>query len=384
MKKEVAENWTNNLLEPAGIKINGNNPWDIKILNQDIFNRVISQGSLGLGETYMDGWWDCENLDQFFYKLLLAKIPDKIGLSLPIILGVISAKIFNLQSKDRAFQIAEKHYNLDNKLFSAMLGKTMAYSCGYWAKSKSLDSAQNAKFDLICQKLNLKKGATSAKGYGEPKQKILDIGCGWGSFAKYAAENYGVSVVGVTVSKEQAEFAQKLCKNLPVEIRFQDYRELNEKFDHVVSVGMFEHVGAKNYKTFFEIAKKCLKNDGLFLLHTIGAVATRNNVDPWTNKYIFPNGSLPSLKQISGSVEKLFVVEDVHNFGADYDKTLMAWHKNFEKSWPKFKDKYGEIFYRMWRYYLLSCAGAFRARDIELWQIVLSPNGVPGGYKSVR
>jgi len=367
------EAWINKLLESSGIKINGNNPWDIKILNQKVYNRIKAEGSLGLGESYMEGWWDCERIDEFIYKLFLAKIPETVGFSFSLLFDIISAKVLNLQSRARAFEVAKKHYDLDNELFSKMLGKTMAYSCGYWAKSKSLDSAQNAKFDLICRKLNLKNG-----------QKILDIGCGWGGFAKYVAESYHVSVVGITVSKEQAEFARKLCKNLPVEIRVQDYRELDEKFDHIVSVGMFEHVGVKNYRKYLSVAKSCLKPGGLFLLHTIGWLNTGTGSDPWLNKYIFPNGSLPSLKQITGASEGLFVVEDVHNFGADYDKTLMAWHKNFNAAWSKFKDKYDNRFFRMWNYYLLSCAGAFRAREIQLWQIILSPNGVPGGYKSVR
>ena len=367
------ENWTNKLLEPAGIKINGNSPWDPKILNKNFYTRVKAQGSLGLGESYMDGWWECENLDQFFYKLLFEKIPEKVGVTLPLVLSVLSAKLLNMQSKSRAFEVGEKHYDLDNEMFSDMLGKTMAYSCGYWKDAQNLDDAQNAKFDLICRKLNL-----------QPGQKILDIGCGWGSFAKFAAEKYKVSVVGITVSKEQVEFAKDFCKGLPVEIKVMDYRNLNEKFDHIISIGMFEHVGPKNYREYLRIAKRCLKDDGLFLLHTIGKLVTTSANDPWTNKYIFPNGSLPSFLQIAKATEKIFVVEDFHNFGAYYDKTLMAWHKNFNDNWPKFKDKYGERFFRMWNYYLLSCAGAFRAREIQLWQFVLSPNGVPGGYKSVR
>ena len=370
---ENPETFIKNLLEPSEIKINGQSPWDIKILNRDVYNRIKTQGSLGLGESYMDRWWECENLDQFFYKLFEAKIPENIGLSLPLVIGAVSAKLFNLQAKNRAFQVGKKHYDLDNKLFYAMLGKTMAYSCGYWKTAKNLDDAQIAKFDLICKKLNLKHG-----------QRILDIGCGWGSFAKYAAENYKVSVVGTTISEEQAGFAKKLSKNLSVEIRVQDYRDLKEKFDHIVSVGMFEHVGAKNYQTYFEVAEKCLNENGLFLLHTIGRRTNSGASDPWLNKYIFPNGSLPSLQQISSGVEKLFVIEDVHNFGAYYDKTLMAWHKNFIAAWPRFKEKYSEDFFRMWNYYLLSCAGAFRAREIQLWQIVLSHNGVVGGYKPVR
>ena len=376
-----SEKWLRQLLEPTGIKINGSNPWDIKVNDSRFYKKVQTQGSLGLGESYMQAWWECDKLDELFTKILVFSVSDSANLSLPIILGYLRAKLFNLQAVKRAFEVGEKHYDTGNDLFGAMLGKTMAYSCGYWKDAKSLDKAQEAKFDLICKKLNLKKG-----------QKILDIGCGWGGFAYHAAKNYGVKVVGITVSKEQIELGKKVCKGLPVEFRLQDYRLLNpsaplsagEKFDHIVSVGMFEHVGLKNYKEFFKIAKKCLKEDGLFLLHTIGSLKSGNNTDPWLNKYIFPNGMLPSIKQLSGKAEGLFVIEDLHNFGADYDKTLMQWHKNFNKAWPKLKDKYGDRFFRMWNYYLLSCAGSFRSRNIQLWQIVLSPHGVPGGYKSIR
>jgi len=368
-----SEQWINELLNQAGITINGSSPWDIRIVNAELFTRVKTQGSLGLGEAYMDDWWECKQLDEFFYRILSNKLEDKIGISLPLVWEVFKAKVFNLQSLRRAFQVGERHYDLGNDIFTEMLGKTMAYSCGYWNKADGLDSAQEAKIDLICRKLNLKKG-----------QKVLDIGCGWGSFAKYAAENYGVEVTGITVSEEQLKFAEDFCRGLPVRFRLMDYRNLNEKFDHIVSVGMIEHVGVKNYRTYMKVARRCLKEDGLFLLHTIGGLRSGNTTDPWTNKYIFPNGMIPSLKQISGSVEGLFVIEDLHNFGADYDKTLMAWYHNFDKAWPKLKKKYGKIFYRMWTYYLLSCAGAFRARSLELWQIVLSPNGVRGGYKTVR
>jgi cyclopropane-fatty-acyl-phospholipid synthase len=367
------EKWAEKIIEPTGIKINGSNPWDIKIINPKFYNRVKAEGSLGLGESYMDGWWECDKLDEFFTRIMSYDIQNKLGLSLPVIFGFIQAKLFNLQAIKRAFQIGEKHYDTGNDLFELMLGKTMAYSCGYWKDAENLDQAQEAKFDLICRKLNLEKG-----------QRILDIGCGWGSFAYYAAKNYGVKVVGVSVSKEQIKFAEKLCKGLSVEFKLQDYRELNEKFDHIVSVGMFEHVGIKNYREFLKVSKNCLKKDGLFLLHTIGSLKSGNGIEPWINKYIFPNSMLPSLKQITSSAEGLFVIEDVHNFGPDYDKTLMQWHKNFNKNWPKLKNKYDERFYRMWNYYLLSCAATFRARKSQLWQIVLSPDGVPGGYKSIR
>jgi cyclopropane-fatty-acyl-phospholipid synthase len=365
------------LLFPAGIIIDGDNPWDIKVNDERMFSRVFGEGNLGSGESYMDGWWDCGRLDEFFYKILYYRVDEKLIWNWPFIREAILSKLFNRQAGKKAFVIGEKHYDTGNDLFGPMLGKTMAYSCGYWSspagEAKNLDEAQEAKFDLICRKLGLEPGMT-----------LLDIGCGWGGFMKYAAERYGAKATGITVSKEQVGFGRELCKGLPVEIRLQDYRSLNEKFDRIASVGMIEHVGYKNYREYMRVAKRCLKKSGIFLLHTIGGEASSGFSDPWIEKYIFPNSHLPSLKQLMKAVEGIFVVEDIHNFGSDYDGTLMAWYRNFENSWPSLEKKYGERFRRMWRYYLLSCAGMFRARRANLWQIVLSKDGVPGGWKSVR
>jgi len=370
--QKIAEN----LLSSAGIKINGNNAWDMRVKDTRVFDRVLRDGSLGLGEAYMDGWWDCERLDEFFYRVLHSRLDEKVKRNWPLLWRAVAAKIFNQQSRSRAFEIGEKHYDTGNDLFVPMLGKSMAYSCGYWSgnpPASGLDRAQEAKFDLICRKLGLRTGMT-----------VLDIGCGWGTFMKYAAQKYGVKAVGITVSREQLVLAKKLCEGLPIEIRLQYYRNLDEKFDRIVSVGMIEHVGHKNYKTYMRVANRNLKDNGLFLLHTIGKEQSTTTTDPWIAKYIFPNSHLPSIKQLGGAIENLFVMEDWHSFGADYDKTLMAWHENFEHAWPKLKDNYDERFHRMWRYYLLSCAGAFRARKIQLWQIVLSKGGVINGWKTVR
>jgi cyclopropane-fatty-acyl-phospholipid synthase len=361
------------LLSVAGIKINGDHPWDIRVHNERYYQKVLSQITLGLGESYMDGWWDCDKLDEFFYRVIRAQIQNNIKKNWGLVYQLMLARLLNLQSRNRAFQIGERHYDLGNELFINMLDKRLVYSCSYWQDAQNLDVAQENKLGLICRKLGL-----------QPGMKVLDIGCGWGSFGKYAAEKYRVKVVGITVSKEQVELARTLCAGLPVEIRLQDYRDVNEKFDRVVSVGMIEHVGYKNYRTYMEVVRRCLDDDGLFLLHTIGGNKSVKSVDPWINKYIFPNGMLPSIQQLSRSVEGLFVVEDWHNFSADYDKTLMAWYGNLEKNWDNLKTKYDERFHRMWKYYLLSCAGSFRARSNQLWQIVLSPKGVSGGYKSLR
>ena len=358
----------------ANIEINGSNPWDIKVHNERFYKRAVTEVELGLGESYMDGWWDVDKLDEMIYRIVRADLQNKVKHNYKVALQLAGFWLINMQTRRRAFIIGKRHYDLGNELFRKMLDKRMNYSCAYWKNATTLDEAQENKLDLICKKLILKPG-----------MRVLDIGCGWGAFGKYAAEKYGVEVVGITVSKEQVELGKELCKGLPVEFRLQDYREVNEKFDKIVSVGMIEHVGYRNYRQYFEIAKRNLKDDGLFLLHTIGDIRSLKSTDAWTHKYIFPNGMLPSIAQLGKAIEGLFVMEDWHNFGADYDKTLMAWYENFEANWKLIKSNYDDRFYRMWKYFLLSSAGACRARSKnQLWQIVLSKNGVLGGYNSFR
>lgn len=357
------------LLNLADVRVNGNRPWDLRVYDDHLFQRILAQESLGLGEAYMDGWWDCERIDQFVSHVIQANLGKRVA-PLRLIWPAIQARLFNLQSVSRAFQIGEAHYDTGNDLFERMLDRRLTYSCAYWKEADDLDAAQEAKLDMVCRKIGLQSG-----------QRVLDIGCGWGSFAGYAAERYGAEVFGVTVSKEQGRWIEQRYRDLPVKALVQDYRSLEGQYDHVVSIGMFEHVGRKNYREFMQVVQRCLKPGGLFLLHTIGRLNTRSTSDRWTVKYIFPNAQLPSMADIARAVEKLFVMEDMHNFGADYEKTLMAWHANFERHWPEIAAKYGERFYRMWRYYLLTNAGMFRARRLQLWQLVFSAKGVAGGYE---
>jgi cyclopropane-fatty-acyl-phospholipid synthase len=371
MKEPKAKKVVQKILEPSDVQINGNRPWDILIHNPNFYERVLSGGSLALGESYMDGWWDCEAIDQFFERILEDRLHKKVKVNTIQFLWVkLKAKIINAQKRSKAYVIGEWHYDISNNLFSVMLDKGLNYSCGYWKKAKTLDDAQEAKLDLICRKMELRSG-----------MKILDIGCGWGGFAKYAAEKYGANIHGITVSNEQLKFANKFCQGLDVIIELKDYRELKEKFDRIVSIGMFEHVGFRNYRNFMKVVHQCLEADGLFLLHTIAGNTTANSTDPWLNKYIFPNSLIPSAKQIASAAEGLFVLEDWHSFGQYYDKTLMAWYNNFTKNWTKIKDKYDDRFYRMWTYYLLLSAGCFRSRRNQLWQIVFSKKGIKGGYR---
>ncbi|WP_291097856.1 MULTISPECIES: cyclopropane fatty acyl phospholipid synthase [unclassified Flavobacterium] len=361
------------LISETGITINGNKPYDIQVHNPKFYQRVLSQGSLGVGESYMEGWWDCEDLDTFFNKIFTNGIEKKLQNNWKFILLALKAKIFNLQTKSKALQSIAHHYDIGNLFYKNMLDPLMMYSCGYWEGASTLSEAQEQKLKLICEKLQLKPG-----------QKILDIGCGWGGFAYYAAKNYKVNVVGITISTEQQKLAIERCKGLDVEIRFQDYRDIDEQFDRIVSIGMLEHVGYKNYGKFMKIINKNLTDNGLCLLHFIASNKTDLNTDPWFHKYIFPSGLIPSLTQIGKAMEEKLLLEDLHNIGLHYYYTLMAWQENFKKSRDSLKKEYNETFYRMWNFYLATSAASFRSRRLNLWQIVVAKPSFQKEYKSVR
>ena len=368
-----AEATVRGLVSHLDIGFDGAAAHHIKVNDRSFFDRLLGGGALAFGETYMDGLWDCEALDELICKLLRADLEHRIS-PLKLLLPVLQAKIVNRQARRRAFDIGRHHYDIGNDLYTRMLDPRMTYSCGYWQAASDLADAQEAKLDLCCRKLGL-----------EPGMRVLDIGCGWGSFASFAAERYGVEVVGYTVSTAQVELGRERCRDLAVELRLQDYREIEGRFDRIVSIGMFEHVGPKNYRSFMTVAERCLADDGLLLLHCIGTNTRRTAVDPWTDKYIFPGGVLPVAEQIAKAASGLFVMEDWHNFGTHYDPTLMAWMANIDRHRDALRDLgYDDRFYRMWRYFLLSSAGSARARRNQLWQIVYSKKGLAGGYVSVR
>ena len=367
-KKRVTE-----LLSTAGITVNGDAPWDIKVHNENFYKRVLGGGSLALGESYMDGWWDCDRPDEFVSHLLSTDLEDRIK-SPKLKAEIILTKILNYQTQPRALANVHMHYDIGNEVFSKTLDKRMLYSCAYYKDATTLDEAQENKLELACRKLKL-----------EPGMHVLDIGSGWGGFSKYAAENYGVKITGVSLSEEQVKYCKVLCEGLDVDIKLMDYRNVDQKFDRIVSFGMYEHVGYKNHRTYMENASRCLADDGVFLLETIGNPVTRTYNDPWINKYIFPGCVVPSITQIGQAIEGIFLIDDLHTFPSDdYVRMLLAWHHNFTSNWNDLKDKYDETFYRMWTYYLLFCAGYFRVKRNVLWQIVLSKRGRQADYISER
>jgi cyclopropane-fatty-acyl-phospholipid synthase len=359
------------ILSRADVQIGGRRSWDIQVHADRFFPRVLGDAELGFAESYMDGDWGCDKLDELASRLFGAEL-DRIVLRPVDFLNAFVARVATRQTRHRVRQHVAPHYNLGNDLFEAMLDtRYMAYTCAYWrGGAHSLEEAQEAKLDLVCRKLTLEKG-----------MRVLDIGCGWGGFARFAAARYGVSVTGVTLSREQAALGAARASGLPVELRVQDYRDVTGTFDRVVSIGCLEHVGHRNHRRFFEVVRSRLAPGGYALVHSIGVCRTEYRSGRFLNKYVFPLVNLPSVAQIGRAIDGLFVLEDVQNIGIDYDRTLMEWHARFERAWPDLQDRYGSLlggrFKRMFDFYLLTSAGFVRSRRAQVWQMVLTQPGVP-------
>ena len=352
------------LLAEADIAIDGTRPWDIEVHDPRFFGRVLAGGTLALGESYMDGWWDCAALDEMCARAIAARLDQRIAHTFRDLLSLLQALLANQQTQRRARKVGRVHYDLGNEFFEAMLDPWMQYSCALFGEKDDLPAAQRRKLEMICQRLELRPGL-----------RLLDIGCGWGGIAKYAAEHYGCSVVGLTISREQQKFAERWCRGLDVQIQLRDYREIRGTFDCAVSVGMVEHVGFKNYRAYLQAVATSLGKNGRFLCQGICNPVSSNQLDPWIRRYIFPNSVLPSLSRLTKAAEGLFLVDDVLNLGPHYDPTLLAWEENFRRAWPRFAEFFDERFRRMWRFYLLSCAGAFRARSLQVCRILFTREG---------
>lgn len=360
------------ILENAGISIGGSEPWSLHVHNDRLWERILSQQQLGFAEAYIEGWWDCESLDTMLSRLLSSDLTAVLKVGPSLAFHILKSNILNFQTRGKSAKNAKFHYNIGNNLYQKMLDAEMVYSCGYWSKAQTLDQAQLDKFELIARKLHL-----------EPGMRVLDIGCGWGGFLRFASENFGVTGVGISPAENQILIANQRKGNLPLTYLQQDYRDAQGEFDRIVSIGMMEHVGPKNYKTFFEKCESLLHADGMMLHHTIASNLSKKFTDQFFDKYIFPGGVLPSLAQIAGSVEKKFIIEDVHNFGPDYDKTLLQWHSRINGSWQDLPE-YDERFKRIWNYYLCSSAAGFRVRKIQLLQVVFRTYTSRGTYITSR
>lgn len=379
------------LLESAGVRVNGPSATDVRIHDPELASKLRWRGLTGLAEAYVDAGWDCDDLYGFFLAVMRAGVIEKLPPD-PLSIGTIArSKMLNEQSMPRARRDVSIGYDRGRRLMEATLDSRMVYTCGYWTwpqgqRAGDLAAAQEAKLDLICRKLDLREGMT-----------LLDLGCGWGSLLKFAAERYGVRGHGVTLSHEQADYARESTAGLPVTIDLQDYRDLPAgQYDRIASIGMFEHVGPKNYVAFARLLRDRLKDDGTALLHFFVTdrpqPALTHREAMWVLRDIFPGVVVPSYSQVGAMLEadRSLVLEDLHNIGPDYGPTLLAWEENFRTNWhadAPLRQLYGDgadRFYRFWRYYLLICAAAFAARRYGLWQIVLRPTGVKPTYQSIR
>lgn len=363
-----AESIIRELFGLADIEIGGTRPGDIRVNDPAFYERTLRGASLGFGESYMDEQWETDALDVTIDKVMRANLKQKIQGSWKLKALTAKAVLLNLQSKTRSGPSVEAHYDIGNDLYTRMLDDRMVYTCAYWKDAKTLQEAQDAKLDLVARKVGLKPG-----------MRVLDLGCGWGGMASWAAEKYGCSVIGVSLSKDQVALGNEMWgpkgKKLDVELKLMDYRDIQGTFDRVISIGMMEHVGPKNHRQMMEVIHARLADDGVALVHTIANNRSLRHGTAWVEKYIFPNAVAPSLAQIGRAMEGLFVPEDLHNIGPDYDPTLMAWWENFDRTYSEISHRYDRKFYLMWKFYLLAAAGASRSRDGQLYQVVMTKTG---------
>jgi len=370
------------VLEQADIRVGGDRPWDLRIHHDRFFPRAM-RGTLGVGESYMDGDWDAGSLIEFFRKTMDAGLQMHPLLRINRVAKEVHARFRNLQTRRRSRAVAEEHYDLDHRMYAQFLGPWNQYTCCFFDGTDDLEEAELCKLEMICDKLEIESG-----------DRVLDIGCGWGGFAKYAASTRGCSVVGISLSDEQIEYARDYTEGLPVEIHRMDYRDLPESplgtFDKVLICGMIEHVGYRNYRQLMKVVHTVLAQDGLFLLHTIGNRHNTAVVEPWIEKYIFRNSMAPSMQQLTRAAADLFVIEDWENYGHYYVPTLQAWHDNFNRNWDRIRALDGprpfdERFRRMWNFYLMSSRAAFEVEDLHLWHLVMTRYGSGRGvYDRVK
>jgi len=354
------------------------NPITLKLLNQNLNWKLLIDPELEFPEAYMRNEIIIENASLIDFLMDLVK---NLGRNEVSSASLITKKIyqiwryltnFNLPGKSR--KDIEHHYDIGGangeKLYDIFLDtKHRLYSCAYWKdETKTLEEAQQNKIDHIVKKLDIKSG-----------QKILEVGCGWGGMAFEIAKQKNCEVTGISLSKNQIEYCKKKAKDLGLDnqVKFEliDYREAKGKYDRIYSVGMFEHVGKKFYKTYFKSINELLKEDGLFLLHTIGVVDKPSAPNKFINKYIFPGGVCPSFSQIIAPIEKTgLIVADTETLIRHYDKTLESWLERFLKKKGVVKDLFDEKFVKMWEFYLASCAAAFRYRDLVVFQLQIVKN----------
>ena len=346
-------------------------PIILKILNKKLHYKLLFRPDLYFGEAYSNGEIVIENgtLTEFLDLALMNIGRGEINLFSQLInkLSGSYRYLTNFNFIKKSKMNVSHHYDLSDDLYDLFLDKKRQYSCGYFKnQNESLEDAQNNKIQHIIKKLNI-----------ESNQKVLDIGCGWGSLSIDIAKSINCEVTGITLSQNQLDYCLKKAKELNLEdqvtFKLMDYRELDEKFDRIVSVGMFEHVGRKFYKKFFKQVEKLLSDNGVSLIHTIGSVNPPRDPHPWITKYIFPGGYTPSLSEVTTPIEKAgLVVSDIEVLKLHYSYTLRHWKENCIKNKEKIIKMYDEKFFRMWEFYLAGCEIVFKWGDQVVYQFQLT------------
>ena len=347
------------------------NPLKLILLEKNLNYKLLFFPDLYLGEAYTDGTLKIENGSiSDFLELALKNIGRKETNKFSQMINKFRGTYrfltnFNLRNKSR-LNVAH-HYDISDQLYELFLDKKKQYSCGYFKnENEDLDQAQNNKIKHIIKKLNIKSN-----------QKVLDIGSGWGWLAIEIAREAKCEVTGITLSKNQLEYSKKKIEELnltnQVQFKFKDYRDLSQKFDRIVSVGMFEHVGRKFYSAYFNKVSELLKDNGVALIHTIGSVNSPRDPHPWITKYIFPGGYTPSLSEVAGPIEKSgLIVSDIEVLRMHYSHTLRNWKDRFLSNREKVKEMFDEKFIRMWEFYLAGCEMAFKWGDQVVFQLQLT------------
>jgi cyclopropane-fatty-acyl-phospholipid synthase len=350
------------ILSTVDVRIGGSRPFDMQVHSDLFYKRVLLEGSVGLGESYMDGLWDCADLEELVFRFVESGIERRFRLLPGFVTMNALGHLVNRQPRSLG-ERTSRHYNTDNDLFASFLGKYKNYSCAFYEEGDDLDTAQLKKMDLICDELCLRPG-----------ENVLDIGGGWGEIAKHMASR-GCRITSINIADEQMRAAREHCKGASVDVVKCDYRDVAGTFDKIAIIAMMSHVGHKNHRPLFETVHRHLAPDGLVFVDTVGSAVSLQNGNPWIDKYIFPGIVFPSIQQISRAVEGLFVIEAVRNFGASYVKTLRAWNANLRRAWPRLSHRHDERTRRMFEFFFLTVAGFFRARDFQNWYVVLSPEG---------
>ena len=374
MKTTSPERLVPEIFASADVAVNGSRPWDIQVHHHLFYKRLAAGGSMALGESYMDGWWDCEALDQFFARILRLRLDHQAKKSLKILWCAVKAACTSSPGRFRAFAIGRRHYDIGNDLFSLMLDKWMNYSCAYWKDAGDLDEAQESKMDLICRKLQL-----------QPGMRILDVGCGWGGLAAYAAKHYDVEVLGITVSREQIKLARQRCEGLPVTIKLEDFRRMKGTFDRIVSVGMFEHVGGRSLSHLHAHDPPLPKTRGAFS-------AAHHRWQP-ISAFLRPLDFQIHLPKLHAAIQPTDFIGSRKNFW--YWKTGTAsvlttiprcWlgTKILRRTGTTSRMLMTDVFSACGHTTCWPAPGPSAPARNQVWQIVFSNNGVRSGYEGVR